>query len=160
MYTVRVPNQEELQLIGKYVVGLYRMNYIIVASYVSANTFESIINVFLKSQDKLKFQSEKDELLSEKIKSLNINRVNNDFNLDITFGSLIELKDIRNEIVHGFVRDIESRKIKHLIEFIWNVVRIEIDKREAILPSLFACIKQATTSISRGVSLISLSLFN
>lgn len=130
MYTVQVADEKELQLIGKYIVGLYRMNYFVVAGYVAANTFESIINIFLESQGKLKFQCETHECLHEKIKSLNISNVNRDFNLEITYGSLITLKDTRNDIVHGFIRDIKSLKIKQIVEFIWNVVSIEIDEAE------------------------------
>ena len=130
MYTVQVPDQKELQLIGKYIIGLYRMNYFVVSGYVAANTFESIINVFLKSQGKLKFQCETHECLHEKIKSLNISKVNHDFNLDITFGTLITMKDTRNDIVHGFIRDIKSAKIKQMVEFIWSVVNPEKDESE------------------------------
>jgi len=117
-----IPNSDELQLIGKYVVGLFRLKYFVVAGYVASNTFESIINVFLKWQNNSNIDYDNHMSLDEKIKAINLSLLNNRYELNINFGKLINLKKTRNDIVHGFIRDINPKAIRDIVEFIWEVV--------------------------------------
>ena len=132
-YKIPLPSQKELHLIGRYVSGLYRQNYFVVAAYVAGNTFESIINVFLQEQDKLDFMCGTQECLHKKIEALNTSSILKAFHISVTNQEMLDIKNIRNEIVHGFIRDIEKSKIKSLVEFIWNVTKKE---KEPILDEI------------------------
>lgn len=122
-HKIPVPNHEDLNLIGKYIVGLYRLNYYVVSGYVAANTFESIINVFLKDQGKLDFLCDTQECLHKKIQSLDTSIIKKQFNIFVSIEDLLTIKDIRNDIVHGFIRDIGKDEIQKLVEFIWTVTK-------------------------------------
>lgn len=117
-------NTEDLYLIGKYIAGLYRLNYFVVAGYVAGNTFENIINVFLDKQGLLNITSDTHDSLHEKIKRIDIDIIRKQFHIPIsTNRQLIEIKNIRNDIVHGFIRDVDKEKIRNLVEFVWSVTK-------------------------------------
>lgn len=123
-HKIPVPDQEDLNLIGKYIAGLYRLNYFVVAGYVAANTFESIINIFLEDQGKLDFLCETQKCLDKKIRTLDTSILKKQFNIYESIDDLIDIKYIRNDITHGFIRDIEKEKIQKLVEFVWKVTKI------------------------------------
>ena len=119
-----IPNKDELQLIGKYVIGLYRLKYFVVAGYVASNTLESIINFFLRQQKNYDIDSNIHISLDEKIKAISIPYLNAKYSLNINFGKLIELKNTRNDIIHGFIRNLNPKEIKEIVKFIWEVVTV------------------------------------
>ncbi len=128
-YKIPLPKTKELHMIGRYIVGLYKLNYFVVAGYVAGNTFESIINVFLNEQGKLDFLCETQECLHKKIQTLDTASLRRQFQVSTSISRLIDIKNIRNDIVHGFIRDISKDKIEDLVEFIWSVTK-KIDESE------------------------------
>jgi len=114
----------ELQSIGKYVVGLYRINKFFLSGYTAAIAFENIITFFLKQFDG-DYDEKKYEYITlhDKIqKKLKILHINKKFNLEISKNELIELKRIRNHIAHGSIRQLTKNEIKDIVEFIWKVI--------------------------------------
>jgi hypothetical protein len=122
-HKIPLPNKEDLRLIGKYIAGLYRLNYFVVSGYVAANTFESIINKFLDSQGKLDFLCETQECLHKKIEKLDTFLLKKQLDISTSTDELILIKEIRNDIVHGFIRDVGKEKIEEIVQFIWEVIR-------------------------------------
>lgn len=105
-----VPTVEELKRMSRFCIGLYRTGKVIQSAHIASNILELIIDLWL---DKQNIHYANEDNLNYKINILNYS------NLYHKKSELHELREIRNDIVHGYIHSKDFSKVHILIDFIF-----------------------------------------
>jgi len=111
MLTNLLPSDSEQQRMCKFCIALFKSDKIVLSAYVAANLFELTIDLWLTKQS-TKYDST--DNLNIRIKLLDTSKYH------VTHSSLMEYKNIRNDIIHGYIHSLNPDRIEKLIYFIWE----------------------------------------